>query len=275
MEAQRVEQAVAARGEPRIPARFRRARGAEARRPLAQLAAGERRQRAPRDVAVAAERPQARVVAGDHLGHLRAVGRRQLPRPAKPLGIDRLEHLGAEPPPKARRVVARLQDHGEPQVGGDAREVGLVGRGEGGGHGEAGGVGGGVLVALVHDPPHGRPGAPGAAQHRVHLGLARPDRRDGLVVGGEQHRAGLALPHPQQVVHERVGVGHRVRRVGRGGVARQQPQGAWVVVAGDDANAGPAEAAHDAERIGTRRLEHDGGRPAVEGRGPPHPPTAS
>ncbi len=234
--------------------------GAEARRPLAQLAPGERGQHAPVGVPVAAQGPDLRVLARDHLGELGPVLGRHLPGGPQLLEIVRLEHLDAEAPAELRRV-ARLEDHREAQAAGRLGDVRAGLRLHRGRDGEADAARGGVLVPLVDGAAHRGPRAPGAAQDGVDLRLARADRRDRLVVGREEHPVGApAAAQGDQVVDERVRRRERIGHEDGGGVARQQAERGRVVVAGDDPHPGAGQAADDAEGIGARRLEDDRGR---------------
>jgi hypothetical protein len=258
MEPERVEQGVAALRVVRVPVGLGRAGGAEARGPLAQLAPRERREPAALRVTVGAEGPQPVVPAGDHLGDLRRVLGGEVPLAPELLGVGGLEHLGPEAPAELGRV-ARLQDHREAQLARQRGDVGVAGRLDGRGDGEADLPRHGVLVALVDEPLHPVPRAPRPPEDGVHLGLPGADRGDRLVVGGEQHAAaGLAAPEGQEVVDEAVRLGQRVGGRRRGGVAGQQAERVRVVVAGDHAHAGAAEAADDAQRVRPRRLEHHG-----------------
>ena len=133
-------------------------------------------------------------------------------------------------------------------------------RGHGRRHREAVLAGDRVLVLLVHDRVDLGPGRPGAAEEGADLGLARAERRDRLVVGGVEHAAAApSAPQLQQVVDEPRGLGERVGRDGRGGVARDQADGVGVVVAGDHRDALAAQAADDRERVRARRLQDDRG----------------
>ena len=270
MKAHLVEQRVAAGREPGIPPRLGRARGAEARGPLQQLAAGERRQRGAVDVAVAAERPQAVVATGDDLRDLRQVPGRPVPLRQQFLAVGGLQHLTAERALEARRVDARLEHDRETHVGDCRPNVGLVGGLHGERHGKPDAVRRCVLPRLVDVRLKIGPPAPRHVEPLAEPGLVRADDLDGLVVRGEKHtgcrqRAAEGL----KIRDEPLGVVHRVAHHMRPRVPRQHAERPRVAVGGDHRDVTRGERADDAQRVGARCLQHhahavgDGAHPVI------------